>query len=294
MGGVDQMSLKSKPLFVLPLMAAVPAANAADMPVMPPPEVSPINYLSIEGGPVWLDGDLNEESAFGDKFGDIDDQDGFYAAITYRRMFNPSWDWQITGTGTWLDEINGRGGDSFEDFRFWSDLDFQTVDLDAGYHFNGNPLTRFLFGVRVLHSKDSLSYDDDGNPLSTFDAEGWAFGPRVGIQSETMLGGSQFGFVAEASGSILFGSFDVDIDDFFGDRSSSDTRTLYNLEGLVGLSWHATERWTFTAGYRAQQWWNLREGTSVSALSFDDTIYSLSADEDPLVHGPFARVGMTF
>jgi opacity protein-like surface antigen len=286
------MSLKSKPLFVLPLMAGMPVASAADMPVMPPPEVSPINYLSIEGGPVWLEEALSDSGEFTDedKFGDIGDQDGFYAAITYRRMFNPNWDWQITGTATWFDELS----DSSDDFggNIRSDLDFQTIDLDAGYHFNGNPLTRFLFGIRVLHSDDSLRFTADFNTRQTFDAEGWAFGPRVGIQSETMLGSSNFGFVAEASGSILFGSFDTDTftSDTGTSDSYSDSRTLYNLEGLAGLSWHASDRLTFTAGYRLQQWWNLREGTSIS--DFGD--FFLTADGDPLVHGPFLRAATTF
>jgi hypothetical protein len=256
------------------------------MPVMAPPEVSPINYLSIEGGPVWMEGDLEESGE--DKFGDIDDQDGFYAAITYRRLFNPNWDFQFTATGTWLDEISGNGVVNGVPASFSSDLDFQTIDLDAGYHFNGNPLTRFLFGVRVLHSKDELSYDDPfGSPV-TYEAEGWAVGPRIGVQSETMLGSSQFGFVAEASGSILFGSFDVDTE--FNGASTDGSRTIYNLEGLAGLSWHATDSMTFTAGYRAQQLWNLREGTSVVV----DSDYTLSADDDVLIHGPFLRGALTF
>lgn len=252
---------------------------------MPPPEVSPINYLSIEGGPVWMEGDLEESGD--DKFGDIDDQDGFYAAITYRRLFNLNWDFQVTATGTWLDEISGNTDPAGADFTYNSDLDFQTIDLDAGYHFNGNPLTRFLFGVRVLHSEDSLRYDDQGNAPVTYDAEGWAFGPRVGVQSETMLGGSRFGFVAEGSGSVLFGSFDVDTRN--NDASPDDSRTIYNLEGLAGLSWHATDTMTFTAGYRAQQWWNLREGTAVTLGG-----YTLSADDDVLIHGPFVRGAVTF
>ncbi len=279
------MSLKSKTLFVLPLVGAAPVANAADMPVMPPPEVSPINYLSFEGGPIWMEGDLSESGE--DKFGDFEDQDGFYAAITYRRFLNPTWDWQITATGTWLDDISGSSFENAENFRYSSDLDFQTIDLDAGYHFDGNPLTRFLFGLRVLHSKDELNYDDSGNPASTYKADGWAFGPRVGVQSETMLGSSRFGFVAEASGSILFGSFDIDTEN--NDASTDSSRTVYNLEGLAGLSWHATDTWTFTAGYRLQQWWNLREGTQISIGG-----YTLSADEDPLLHGPFLRAATTF
>mgnify|MGYP001151585567 CR=1 FL=1 len=282
------MALKSAPLFVLPLLAvATTSASAADLAEAPPPEFSPLTYISIEGGPVWSNSSLNEPNR--DKFGDIDDANGFYAAATLRRMFNPSWDWQITGTGTWFSTLDAKG----EFSEAHSDLDFQTVDLDLGYHVNGNPLTRLLFGARLLHSNDSLDYiygDGGFNFDYSYEAEGWAIGPRVGLQSETMLGGSQFGFVAEGSGSVLFGSFDVDRHDWdSGGSSSSQSRTVYNLEGLAGLSWHPSTNVAFTIGYRAQQWWNLREGAGINADG-----YRLEADEDVLVHGPFLRAAVNF
>jgi opacity protein-like surface antigen len=285
------MSSKLSPLFVLPLMAvAAPLAQAADMvePVMPPAEVSPINYMSLEGGPVWNNSGFDESS---DKYGDIDDEDGFYVSATYRRLFRPDWDWQASLAGTWVDTSS-----SGEEGRFESDLDFQTFDFDFGYHPGANPLNRFLFGVRVLHMNDEMTLTDEGFEYGSYDSEGWAAGPRLGFQTETMLGGSQFGFVAEGSGSILFGSFDRDYFDFEGDPSSSssdDSRTIYNLEALAGISWHATSQFTLTAGYRAQKWWNLRDGATVSdsRIGVD---YSADADEDPLFHGPFLRAATTF
>lgn len=285
------MASRSTPLFVLPLLAiAANTATAADLVETPPQEFSPLTYISIEGGPVWVDSDIRASDQ--DKLGNVEDGTGFYAAATFRRMFDPSWDWQITGTGTWLGEATADG---LFDEKVRADLDFQTADLDFGYHFNGNPLTRLLFGARVLHSTNSLNYDSgvDFVGRSSYDAEGWAIGPRVGLQSETILGASKFGFVAEASGSVLFGSFDVDRNNLGASESSSESRTLYNLEGLAGLSWHASDNLTFTIGYRAQQWWGLREDTSVVGAGFIGD-YSIDVDEDVLVHGPFLRAGLTF
>lgn len=283
------MSSKLSPLFVLPLVAtAAPAANAADMPVMPPPEVSPINYLSIEGGPVWNDGDFDPSS---DKYGDMDDEDGFYVAATYRRLFRPEWDWQITAAGTWVDTSSSGEFGNFE-----SDLDFQTIDFDFGFHPGANPLNRFLIGIRALHLNDSLTLTDGGTLYGSYEGEGWAFGPRAGFQTETMLGGSQFGFVAEGSGSILFGNFDNEYFDSVlipPSTSSDDNRTIYNLEALAGLSWHATSQFTLTAGYRVQKWWNLREGATATDNDLSPP-YSITADEDPLIHGPFVRGAITF
>jgi opacity protein-like surface antigen len=285
------MASRIAPLFVLPLLAATAApASAADLAPEPPPIVesfAPWTYVSIEGGPVWTDNGLNQPEF--DKFGDIEDGTGFYAAATLRRMFNPSWDWQLTGTGTWLPDINASNEDGD---TAHSDLDFQTVDFDFGYHFNGNPLTRLHFGARFLHASDSLDYFSEGyDEYFSYEAKGWAIGPRVGLQSETMLGKSRFGFVAEASGSVLFGSFDVDRHYSSGgtSTSSNESRTVYNLEGLAGLSWHASDRMTFTVGYRAQQWWDLRKGAGIDADG-----YLLQADEDVLVHGPFLRAAVTF
>jgi hypothetical protein len=286
------MASRSAPLFVLPLLAvAATSASAADLAEEPVPVVetfAPWTYASIEGGPVWTNSSIEE---FGDdKFGNIENGKGFYTAATLRRMFSPSWDWQLTGTATWLSEIKASNG--------WGDtassgLDFQTVDFDFGYHFNGNPLTRLHFGARFLHSTDSLRYYDSFlNSAFSYDAEGWALGPRIGLQSETMLGKSQFGFVAEASGSVLFGRFDVDRYDALLDErsSSSDSRTLYNLEGLAGISWHPNNKVAFTVGYRAQQWWDLRKGAGIDT----DSNYRIDVDKDVLVHGPFLRAAVNF
>ena len=279
------MTSKLAPLFVLPLFAvAVPNANAADMPVTLPPEVDAVNYLSVEGGPVWNNGNFDRSS---DKYGKMDDEDGFYGAVTYRRLFQPQWDWQITGTATGVDTSSSDGVN-----RFKSDLDFQTIDLDLGYHPGANPLNRLLFGIRALHLNDSMTLTGGATRRGSYGAEGWAFGPRAGFQTETMLGGSQFGFVAEGSGSILFGNFDNSYYDWLAPSTTSDShRTVYNIEALAGLSWHTTSQFTLTAGYRLQKWWNLRAGATVT-----DSLepYSVTADKDPLFHGPFLRAALTF
>lgn len=288
------MHSKSTPLFVLPLLAIMtPEVNAADLVVPPPTEFIPATYISAEGGLIWTDYGIAESGD--DKFGDIQDDDGFYAAVTFRRNINPSWDWQVTGTATWLNGISARNA-FFGDY-FDTDMDFQTVDVDLGYHPGDNPQTRILFGARFLHATESLNYSEEFNEFSrTFNSEGWAVGPRIGFQSDMPLGNSNFGFVTEASGSILFGTFDTDVsgEDWgaeFWKQSSSNTRIVYNLEALAGLSWHPTQSLTFTAGYRAQQWWGIRNNTRIVVSDFD---YSLRADDDILVHGPFARVGLTF
>ena len=301
------MSLKASPLFVLPVLAVTASATqAADMvynEAAPEPQSVAANYVALEGGILWADQGIVDAND-SDKFGNIRDDRGFYLAATYRRLVNPEWDWQMTATGTWL---KGRQVSEYrefpEDYQPWelgrvkSNLTFQTADFDAGYHPGANPLTRLHIGIRALHSSDKLTYWSPYDYWREWvDTEGWAIGPRIGFQSETMLGDSQFGFVAEASGSILLGRFKTeygyqyDGQDEAYTESYSDTRAVYNLEALAGLSWHATESLTITAGYRAQKWWGLRNNTAFPASSNP----SVSVDSDILLHGPFLRIGMTF
>lgn len=278
------MASKLTPLFVLPLFAVVDA-NAADMPVMLPPEVDAVNYLSVEGGPLSSDGKFDRSS---DKYGRMSDERGFYGAATYRRLVHPQWDWQFTATGTAVDTSSSN----FWTFR--SDLDFQTVDLDLGYHPGANPLNRLLFGIRALHLNDTMTLSNGGGLYGSYGADGWAFGPRAGFQSETMLGGTRFGFVAEGSGSMLFGNFKHNYYDGLAAPTTSDShRTVYNIEALAGLSWHITGKFTLTAGYRFQKWWNLREGATVTD-STTNPPFVVTADKDPLFHGPFLRAAITF
>jgi len=301
------MSLKASPLFVLPVLAiTASAAHAADMvynEVVPEPQPVAVNYVALEGGIIWADQGIVDVDDR-DKFGNIRDDRGFYVAATYRRLVNPEWDWQTTVTGTWLKGREVAESREFpEEYQPWelgrvkSNLTFQTADVDVGYHPGANPLMRLHIGLRGLHSSDKLnfwsSYDD---LVQKVDTEGWAIGPRIGFQSETMLGDSKFGFVAEASGSILIGRFKTEYSEqhYWEDEpyteSYSDTRAVYNLEALAGLSWHATDSLTITAGYRAQKWWGLRNNTAFPASSYS----SISVDKDILLHGPFLRVGMTF
>src|SRR5690606_3131571 len=114
-----------------------------------------------------------------------DDEQGFYVAATYRRLFKPRWDWQVTATGTWVDTSANTSIPGAGDVRFESDLDFQTIDFDFGFHPGANPLNRILFGVRALHVDDSLKLLEDGFVDGSYEGSGWAFGPRAGFQTET-------------------------------------------------------------------------------------------------------------
>ena len=99
------------------------------------------------------------------------------------------------------------------------------------------------------------------------------------------LGNSQFSFLAELSGSVLFGHANLDRDgNLFDPTPFSGQRTTYNVEALVGLGWQLSEDKTLTVGYRGQQWWGLRNADLINTL---DSFIEVS--DEKLIHGPFAR-----
>ena len=83
------------------------------------------------------------------------------------------------------------------------------------------------------------------------------------------------------AGAAIWGNRDVDRTfEFDPPESFDDNDEVYNLEGNLGIDYHWSETSKFTLGYRAQQWWGLRQ-------EFDDN--DIDIDEDVLVHGPFLK-----
>jgi hypothetical protein len=290
------------PLFVLPLVAAASAAsvaNAADIgPVVVQQAVAPISfdpmtYFHVEGGPIFSSSRITEEeNDVVDKFGEFPNDRGFYVGAVLRRLFEPKWSWQVGAGYTLLRELEVESIQG--DATLFSNLRFETYDVDIGFHPGGDIRNRVFGGLRVLHSADSLelvSTDPEYYPLPSSVGEAWLVGPRVGVGGQFPLGSSSFSFVAELSGAALFGTAEVFLGGFeTKDVDASGPRMAFNLEGLGGLSWSSPGRAAITIGYRAQQWWGLRQATEVETDGFD----RIFVDTNKLLQGVFARLAFDY
>ena len=267
------------PLFVLPLVAAASVANATDVgPVVVQQAVAPISFeptthVHVEGGLVFSASRITEE---GDKFGEFPNDRGFYVGAVLRRLFQPKWSWQIGAGYTLLHELEVDGVDA----TLISELRFETFDADIGFHPGGDIHNRVFGGLRVLHSTDLLVLLTPG-PSFVSEGEAWLVGPRVGVGGQFPLGSSSFSFVVELSGAALFGAAVVDLDGL----DASGPRVAFNLEGLAGLAWSSQGGAAITIGYRAQQWWGLRQATEA-----DDIV----VDANKLLHGVFVRLALDY
>ncbi|MCC6735159.1 MAG: hypothetical protein IT534_03395 [Bauldia sp.] len=286
------MSLRKLPLFVLPVVAAASAATAADVsPVVVPaaPAVAPVvlapdTLIQVEGGPVFSP--FGIEFATDDKFGDAASNRGFYLGAAVRRMFPSNIGVQAAVTGTWL---SGYAEDV--ETELLSTMRFQTLDVDVGFHPGGDIRTRFFAGFRALHGMDALDLYQYGlgfDEAHSF-ATAWLVGPRAGMNADVRLGASRFSLVADVSASALFGVANVALDLIGGPVDASGFRMAFNVEGQLGLAWNPSENFALAFGYRAQQWWGLRQATEVET---NDVFVAVSPDK--LIHGPFVRLSLTY
>lgn len=298
------MTLKRSPLFVLPVVVAATAASAADIsPVVVPPIAvpvvvpGPVTLVQVEGGPVFSPSGITEATTFPgddepyDKFGTISNDRGFYLGAAVRRMFPSNVGVQAAITGTWLRSYNEG-----QDAELLSTMRFQTLDVDVGLHPGGDIRTRFFAGIRALHAVDALTLTSHGVSLTEATSTGtaWMIGPRAGANVDMPLGASHFSLVGDFAAAALFGHADVFLErQFTGNLDASGFRMAFNVEAQAGLAWHPSETFALTFGYRAQQWWGIRQATEVET---DDGFFTgfVSVSPNKLIHGPFGRISLTF
>ncbi len=66
-----------------------------------------------------------------------------------------------------------------------------------------------------------------------------------------------------------------------------DTDDVFNLDAYLGVDWHPDEKWSVTAGYMVQAYWNIRAAEIVGNQD-------VSLDRDSIAHGPFLKVQYGF
>ena len=232
---------------------------------------------------------------------DINDFDGGYGTLGLGYRFGNGWD--ISGRFS-ATSLNPSTADFFEPstgFPFsdkageiTSDLDFQGLDIEAGYApvvDDGFDL-RVFAGLRGLHYTNSLNETEDkvggGFPSEAdFDHEFIGVGPRIGMEFATRLGDSQFGLSGSFGGAVIFGSEDqtVTLTGPLGSPATtvtSEDKVVVNLDASLGLDYHLTEQATVTVGYRAEH------------LSGVNDFSGYASETGQLVHGPFLKLKAAF
>jgi hypothetical protein len=270
----------------------------------------PTTFISFEGGTLFdtspTNASFDEDNDKLGALGSLQPGDwGQNGRFDLGQQLTEDWDFKIAAALTFLgDDSEGAIVDNSSSAGFAEaaqKTSFQTLDVEIGYQIDalGAIDTRVFAGARALHSTTQLEWNFEGEvdklgditEGGDFSDEVWSIGPRIGIDVAVPLNSTKVSLVGSASGSLLFGSvgsqysFDGDSTDQLTDWS--DSQTLWNLEGMAGVSFGVGGNADLTIGYRAAQFGGLI--TDRSDIDSDGG-FSEDGRSDLLVHGPFARL----
>lgn len=271
----------------------------------------PTAFLSFEGGVVIDSSPANTEFAVDDeKLGVLDSlQPGDWGGevrVEMGQRLDSHWDYKVGLAAIFLNEDQTSGHVDFGLGPGHSEASqktsLQIIDAEVGYRPDdmGQIQARLFAGVRGLlaQTENDWSYNDGASNTGTddkmgeFDDNVYAIGPRIGVDLVVPVESSGISLVGSASGSVLFGSVESDYayrNDSGGSSftSTSDSQTIWNVEGMAGVSFDVGEHADLILGYRAAEFGGLmvdRSDIDSSGNFSDDGTSNL------LVHGPFARL----
>ncbi len=274
-------------------------------------------YLMNEGGKV-----PNYAYAYGFSLGGYNTSktnadDGWGGKVMLGYRFGNNWDIGVGISGGWLkgkDSANGveGGGASGFNEKLKVELDYQTVDFEAGYNFAMGPGTtlRLFGGLRFANfnqkatgegaSTNTLVYD------YTFDAKRktkyWGIGPRIGANGQVGLGGG-FHMFGGVSGALLIGKFNDKHNfvtnnlagtapSFYSYNDKKKTKVVPNLAGEIGLGYQfnagSGSALSLQAGYSGEAFFG------ASSKGIVQSYFENSKSTDYIFHGPFLRLTATF
>lgn len=255
----------------------------------------PTAYISFEAG---YDFNASSENVDfeddDDKLGDLNSlqpgDGGWQGRVALGQRLNEDWDYRVSLSAVVLGADDAQDGEA----EASQSASLQTLDLEVGYHPAdlGALEARLFAGIRGLHAQSETNWQADSSKLGQFEDRVYALGPRIGMDLAVPLDTHAIALVGSVSGSVLFGSVQSDesysggfFDDY--DISSSDSQTIWNVEGMAGVSFGIGESADLTLGYRAAQFSGLMVDRSDVDKAGD---FSDSGQSDLLLHGPFARL----
>jgi len=301
------------------IAAAAPEAAQAQMY-----SSGPGFYVSAEGRYLMNEGGKVPNYAYAYNFSNggyeeskTNAENGWGGKVMLGYRFGNNWDVGVGISGGWLkgkDSANGveQGGVSGFNEKLKVELDYQTVDFEAGYNFAMGPGTtlRLFGGLRFANfnqkatgegaSTNTLAYD------YTFDAKRktkyWGIGPRIGANGQVGLGGG-FHMFGGVSGALLFGKFNDKhnfetnnlagtFPRFYSYNDKKKSKMVPNVAGEIGLGYQfgagTGSTVSIQAGYGGEAFFGAGSKGYVQAYIKD------SDSTDYVMHGPFVRLTATF
>ena len=270
---------------------------------------SPTWWASVEGQYNWVDGDalsIVEDFPGTSPLGfGLESKDGWAGKLHFGGMLDHDWSASV---GVRYGKANGKSADDFVTSPFSAsgngdyDESHLVVDLEIGRNVGlGSRANARIFGGLRFAKFDG---DGEGDFYSNFNAAETEIstsqrfsgvGPRLGIDAAIPLTQNLRADLGVA-GALLYGKRKMDVDGSYysgfgpdGDFSNSSSKSAWvpNVEASVALTYLLGANASISAGYKAEQFWNIMPTADINTHSTD------SGSDDRLIHGPFVRLTIT-
>jgi hypothetical protein len=243
---------------------------------------------------------------------------GYTAGLSIGKQIDNAWDVNfaasvnrlIDNSGTTSGSSSSGGTSGFNlSFNATTSFAYETGDFEVGFRpMLGNDMKVRLFGgVRALHFTESLDkagaesfFNPGGSGFESFTSTGtsefFGAGPRIGLSVTKRFEGSNFGLSGSVAGAAIIGrqtssfqgtafftSGGTTSGGTFG-SAASETKTVIDLEGSLGLDYYLDDNTTLTAGYHAEDFTNILSDNSNFLLASGGSV------TNKLVHGPFLKL----
>jgi hypothetical protein len=264
---------------------------------------SPTWWASIEGQYNWIDGDALsaiENTAAGPLGFALEPKHGLAGKLHFGGMLDHDWSASV-GIRYGRASKESDSAFAYSEFQAGGDADYEeshfVVDLEIGRDVGlGSSATARVFGGLRFAKFDG---DGTGGIYSSFNTAYADFstsqnfsgvGPRLGIDAAVPLAQNLRVDIGLA-GALLYGKRKATVEGsysgFYGSSSFSEKSNkkvwVPNVEASVALTYLLGSNVSISAGYKAEQFWNVMPTVSESGISNDDR----------LIHGPFMRLTIT-
>jgi hypothetical protein len=223
--------------------------------------------------------------------------EALYGRLSMEKALNADLAWRVSASMTRLQNGAAPGlEEDSEDELFTTSLDNDLNIAVVDFEFlHALPVqgVRLVAGVRGMISEDVFTInsrseaEDFSFSAARQDVQANGVGVKLGLEGEHRFGSSGFGIMGRVSGSAIYTNFDAEVvptGGLFVDRWTDEV--VYDVEGEMAVSYAMSENFSLLAGYRGQNWWNLRQDRS--ELSYD------VEERDFFVHGPFVGASHRF
>ena len=227
---------------------------------------------------------------------------GVRGALSAGFRIDDKWTFELGASSNQMFDSHSTlsSGGPISNTDFITNFSFQNLDFNAAFApvLSDKFDLKLFGGIRSLHytdTQDKMGSDSSGGGHTYqgyYTAEFIGAGPRIGVSGSARFGDSPLGVSGLLSAALIYGEERVHSSYNFTSGgsgsgtitvpSSTEWKSIYDIEASLGLDYHVNPQTMFTLGVRSEQISGVASGLAKGGPT------------TRLVYGPFAKVSGSF